>query len=92
MIQYGVSRASVTSQLGVHRCIVNHLWVKYGQTASVIDRPAKPDRQQDRNLRIRHLRDRKIPATSTATRLIGLTIIAQTVIHRLKEAGPEEGI
>jgi hypothetical protein len=75
MLQCGIILAYVARQLSVHRCTINRLWAKYGQTASLIDRPNEArarvtTRQQEINLGARHLRNRKLPATYTATRVI----------------------
>lgn len=81
------------------------LWRKYQMTGSVADLPKRPKRRvttyrQDRHIIVSHLRDRFLPAATTARQTPGThgrPVTPQTVRNRLREVGvrcrrPKKGV
>lgn len=92
-LQAGSTQQAVANHFGVSRQTISNLWRRYNATQSVQDRarsgrPRITSVAQDRYIRLRHLRDRTLTATSTTTEVPGLRRISdQTVRNRLREAG-----
>ena len=74
--------------------MIDKLWAKYNQTGTVVNRRRRPrrrvtTRRQDRYIALSHLRNRQLPAASTARNAIGIhnrPVSGQTIINRLREA------
>ena len=89
----GMSIRAVGRQLNIHFSTISRLRHRFRQTGNTCNRPhnrrprvTTPD--QDRYIRLTHLRDRLRPATRTADETFGLhnrRISAQTVRNRLRE-------
>ena len=79
--------------LNVSQSNISCLWDRYQQQGSTHDRPRSGRPRvttpaQDRDIRLRHLRDRFTTATSTAAAIPEQRRISdQTVRNRLREAG-----
>ena len=94
MLTGGMSQRRVARNLGVHVSTISRLWSRYDETGSTVDRPRAPrprvtTPQQDRHIRLQHLRNRFLPATVTAAQTRGRhqnRISDQTVRNRLREA------
>lgn len=94
MLTAGMSTRAVAVQLNVHNRTIGRLRARFRETGNTANRP-HPRRprvttaEQDRHIRLSHLRDRLRPATRTADETVGLhnrRISAQTVRNRLREA------
>uniref|UniRef100_A0AAZ3RBG3 Transposase Tc1-like domain-containing protein n=1 Tax=Oncorhynchus tshawytscha TaxID=74940 RepID=A0AAZ3RBG3_ONCTS len=95
MLQGGMRTTDVARAITCNVCTVRRLRQRYRGTGQTADRPrsgrprvTKP--AQDRYIRTSHLRDRYRMATTTARVTPGThnpSISAQTVRHRLREAG-----
>lgn len=95
MLNAGMSVTDVSVRLNVHHSTITRLRRRFRETGSTRNRPhARRPRvttpQQDRHIRLQHLRDRLRPATRTADETVGVhnrRISAQTVRNRLRESG-----
>lgn len=95
MVQAGMHQNEVANRFGVSRLTISRLMSRLMATGSTNDRPRsgrprETTARQDRQIRLGHLRNRFIPATVTANRIVGrrnYRISAQTVRNRLREAG-----
>lgn len=95
MLTSGMTQRRVARTLGVHVSTISRLWNRYNETGHTEDRPRAPRSrvttpQQDRHIRLQHLRNRFLPATVTAAQTRGRRqdrISDQTVRNRLREAG-----
>ena len=94
MIQAGRSKRVVANHFNCHHSTIVRLCQRFAVTNSVNDRPRTgrqrvTTRNQDRQIRLAHLRDRFKTATSTARETPGRyrqRISGQTVRRRLKES------
>lgn len=90
-LEAGESQYVVAQHYNVHKSTISRLWQRYLQTGTSNDRPrtGRPritTAQQDRYIRILHLRNRTVTATQTASSIPGLRrISAQTVRNRLRK-------
>ena len=95
MLQGGMSTADVARAINCNVRSVKRLRQRYSETGRTADRPRSGRPRvttpaQDRYIRTAHLRDRYRMATTTARVTPGthnLSISAQTVRNRLREAG-----
>jgi len=93
--QAGTGTAEVARVVGASVRAVRHLMNRFRQTGTVADRPrsGRPrvtTRAQDKHIVLTHLRDRFLPATSTAAITPGAhnnRISDQTVSNRLRTQG-----
>lgn len=92
MVQQGPSHADVARRLNCTRITVTRLMQRLRQTGRTTDRPRSgiprvttPD--EDRHIRVLHLRNRFVTATSTAATAHGHRISRQTVYRRLRQHG-----
>ena len=88
----GQSVLVVARAFGCSRQTLINLRTRLHQTGSVSDRPRPGPRRvtslrEDRYIRLRHLRDRFVTATSTSMELLGGRVTAQTIRNRLCTAG-----
>ena len=95
MVQGGISRREIARRMNCSTSTITRLVNRHRQTGSLNDRP-RPGRQrvttaqQDRYVRLQHLRDRFRTAVQTAREKIGVhgqRIGANTVRRRLRNAG-----
>jgi len=92
-LQAGESQTEVAAHFHVSQSTVRRLVARFQLSNSTADwprsgRPRATTRAQDRFLRLRHLRDRFLPASSTVQALRNATRISdQTVRNRLRERG-----
>lgn len=92
-LQAGQSQIEVARQFNIHQSSISRLWLRFRQTGSTQDRPrtGRPritTPAQDRFIRLFHLRNRTVTATTTAASIPGLRrITAQTVRSRLRRHG-----
>lgn len=94
MLRAGMTAREVARRFNVHECTVCRLHTRFRQTHVVSDRPrsGRPrvtTAEQDRHIRLTHLRNRQLPATLTAEQTPGThnnRISDQTVRRRLREA------
>lgn len=91
MLQTGTSVAEVARTMGCSRRTVYDLQTRLQQTGTTADRP-RPGRPrvtshaEDRQIVLRHLRNRFLTATSTRNELFRGRLSAQTVRNRLRTA------
>ena len=85
----GETQTHVSRVLNVSQSNISRLWDRYQQQDRPRSgRPTVTTPAKDRHIRLRHLRDRFITATSTAAAIPGQRRISdQTVRNRLREAG-----
>ena len=92
-LQAGQSQSHVARELNVAQSTISRLWARFQATGSVDDqpragRPRGTTAAQDRLIRLRHLRNRFLPASATAQELPGpRRVTDQTVRNRLRDAG-----
>ena len=92
-LEAGQSIGNVAQHFNTHKTMISRLWNRYNATNSTNDRPrsGRPrvtTAQQDRYIRVLHLRDRRALPTVTSSQIPGLRrISAQTVRNRLREGG-----
>lgn len=92
-LQAGQSQAEVAQHLNVNQSTISRLWNRFQETGSTADRlrtgrTRATTPAQDRYIRLRHLRNRFLPASSTVQALNGvLRLSDQTVRNRLHAAG-----
>lgn len=92
MVQQGASHADVARRFNCARITVTRLMQRLRQTDRTTDRPrsGRPPvttPAEDRHIRVLHLRNRSITATSTAATSLGHRISRQTVYRRLRQHG-----
>ena len=71
MLEASLHHVEVTEHLGVSRCTITRLAARYNVSGTVDDflrsgRPRVTTPVQDRHIRTSHIRERFLPATSTA--------------------------
>ena len=76
LLEGGLSQTQVALRFNVARCTINRLVQRYRATGSVADRPRAgaprvTSRRQDVYIRVRHLRNRFLTASSTARVIMG---------------------
>lgn len=92
-LQAGQSQTNVARALHVAPSTISRLWDRFQTTGSTADaprsgRPRVTTPAQDRFIRLRHLRNRFLPASSTVQALPGARRISdQTVRNRLHASG-----
>ena len=92
-LQAGESQNEVVRTLNVNQSNISRLWNRFQQTGSTNDRqrsgrPRISTLGQDRYIRVFHLRNRTVAASTTASGIPGLRrIISQTVHNRLPQHG-----
>ena len=92
-LQAGESQNEVVRTLNVNQRTIYMLWNRFQQTGSTNDcqrseRHRKTTPGQDRYIRIFHLRNRTVAASTTASGIPGLRrISSQTVCNRLRQHG-----
>ena len=83
----------VTRTLDVNQSTISRLWNRFQTTGSTNDRqrsgkPRITTHGQDRHIRVFHLRNRTVAASTTAAGISGLRkISSQTVRNRLRQHG-----
>ena len=95
MIQSGMKQHQVAARFGVHSSTIGRLRDRFQQTTSVKDyprsgRPRKTTHQDDRSIRLRVLRKRKISAKQLQYELRrnrNVMVSVQTVRNRIRRAG-----
>ena len=95
LLEGGLSQTQVALRFNVARCTINRLVQRYRATGSVADRPRAgaprvTSRRQDVYIRVRHLRNRFLTASSTARVIMGnrgRPIHRTTVANRLRSYG-----
>ena len=92
MVQQGASHVDVARRLGCARITITRLMQRLRQTGQTSDRPrsGRPPvttPREDRYIRVLHLRNRTVTATSTAATALGHRISRQTVYRRLRQYG-----
>lgn len=91
-LQAGQTRTNVARVLNVSPSTISRLWTRFQRTGSSADaprtgRPRVTTQAQDRFIRLRHLRNRFLPASSTVQIIPGARRISdQTVRNRLHAA------
>jgi len=91
-MEAGESQSDIAVVLNVTQSTISRLWSRYQQTGTSRDhprsgRPRVTTVAQDRYIRLRHLRQRFLTASSTTNAIPGLRRISdQTVRNRLREA------
>jgi transposase len=76
MFVAGSSKSAIARRFGCHHSTISRLVARYQQTGTVRDR-VRPGRarvttlRQDRYLLVTHLRDRFLPAATSARRTVG---------------------
>lgn len=89
MLQVGIPKEEIADRFGCTRRTINRLWSRFNETGTTSDRP-RPGRplaitpREDRLIRLRHLRDRFLSATTTARAIFGRRVCSQTVRNRLR--------
>jgi hypothetical protein len=92
-LQAGQTRTNVACVLNVSPSTILRLWTRFQRTGSSADapktgRPRVTTQAWDRFIRLRHLRNRFLPASSTVQIIPGARRISdQTVRNRLRAAG-----
>jgi transposase len=92
-LQAGESQNQVARTLNVNQNTISSLWNRFQQTGSTngrqrSGRPRIATPGQDRYIRVFHLRNRTVAASTTATGITGLRrISSQTVRNRLRQQG-----
>jgi transposase len=90
-LQSGESQNEVARTLNVNQSTMSRLWNRFQQTGSTNDRqrsgrPHITTSRQDRYIRVFHLRNRTVAASTTAAGIPGLRrISSQTVRNRLRQ-------
>lgn len=95
LLQAGQLSADVARRFRVHITTIRRLRQRLQDTGTTADRrrsgrPRVTTPNQDRNIRLRHLRNRFLPATQTAAEIRGRNnrrITGQTIRNRLREDG-----
>lgn len=92
MIDQGASHVDVARRFGCARITITRLMQRLRQTGQTSDRPrsGRPrvtTPREDRYIRVLHLRNRTVTATSTAATALGHRISRQTVYRRLRQYG-----
>ena len=92
MAQQGATNAAIARTFGCTRATVVRLLQRLGQTGSTKDRsrsgrPRVTTPAEDRHIRVIHLRNRFVTATSTAATALGHPISRHTVYRRLRQHG-----
>ena len=96
MLQVGIPKEEIAERIGCTRRTINRLWSRFNETGTTSDRP-RPGRprattpREDRLIRLRHLRDRFLSATTTARAIFGRRVCSQTVRNRLRASRPYTG-
>ena len=91
MLMLGTSQIDVGRRFGCSRATINRLWRRFQQTGSTADRP-RPGHPRvttpadDRYIRLLHLRNRKLTATSTNRTVFRGRLSSQTVRNRLRSS------
>uniref|UniRef100_A0A672Z1Z5 Transposase Tc1-like domain-containing protein n=1 Tax=Sphaeramia orbicularis TaxID=375764 RepID=A0A672Z1Z5_9TELE len=90
MLDAGLTARNVARRLQVHESTISRLRTRFRDTGTTQDRPrsGRPrvtTRNQDRHIRLAHLRDRQLSATRTA--LTGANCSAITIRRHLREKG-----
>ena len=91
LLQAGESQNEVARTLNVNQSTISKLWNRFQQTGSTNDRqrsgrPRIITPGQDRYIRVFHLRNRTVAASTTAAGIPGLRrISSQTVRNRLQQ-------
>ena len=92
-LQAGQSQSAIARHFHVSQSTISRLWVRFQATRSVADlpragRPRATTAAHDRFIRLRHLRNRFLSASSSVQALPGPHRLSdQTVRNRLHEAG-----
>ncbi|KAK7116305.1 hypothetical protein V1264_002010 [Littorina saxatilis] len=92
-LQAGQSQSAIARHFHVSQSTISRLWVRFQATGSVADlpragRPRATTAAHDRFIRLRHLRNRFLSASSSVQALPGPHRLSdQTVRNRLHEAG-----
>uniref|UniRef100_A0A8C4QU92 Tc1-like transposase DDE domain-containing protein n=1 Tax=Eptatretus burgeri TaxID=7764 RepID=A0A8C4QU92_EPTBU len=91
MLNTGTSVTDVARVMGCSRQTIHNFQTCLHQTGTTADRPrpGRPrvtSRAQDRQIVLRHLRNRFVTATSTGNELFGGRVTAQTIRNRLRSA------
>ena len=92
-LQAGESQNEVARTLNVNQSNISRLWNRFQQTSSTNDRqrsgrPRITTPELDRYIRVFHLRNRIVAASTTAAGIHGLRrISSQTVRNRLRQHG-----
>ncbi|KAK7095058.1 hypothetical protein V1264_006519 [Littorina saxatilis] len=95
-LQAGQSQSAIARHFHVSQSTSSRLWVRFQATGSVADlpragRPRATTAAHDRFIRLRHLRNRFLSASSSVQALPGPHRLSdQTVRNRLHEAGQFE--
>ena len=90
-LQAGESQNEVTRTLNVDQSTISRLWNTFQQTGSTNDRqrsgrPRITTHGKNRYIRVFHLRNRTVAASTTAAGILGLRrISSQTVRNRLRQ-------
>lgn len=92
MVQMGATHAHVATTLGCARITITRLMRRYRQTGRTVDmprsgRPRVTTANEDRHLRILHLRNRFLTVTESATTGLGHAISRRTAARRLRQHG-----
>jgi hypothetical protein len=92
MLQANMNVTGVARTLGYKRLAIHRLRRRFQMTGSTKDRP-RPGRSKvtspadDRFIRLRHLRDRFLPATSSTNVVQGRRVSVRTIRRRLNANG-----
>ena len=72
-LEAGMDARQVARAFGVHVSTIYRLTDRFLQNNNVVDRPRVTSQRQDRNIVRTHMRDRFLPATTTARQTVGTT-------------------
>ena len=92
MAQQGATNAAIARTFGCTKATVGRLMQRLRRTGSTADRPRSGRPRittpaEDRHIRVIHLRNRFVTATSTAATALGHPISRHTVYRRLRQHG-----
>ena len=92
MLQANMNVSEIARKLGCKRLRIHRLRTRFQMTGSTRDRPRSGRPKvttpaDDRFIRLRHLRDQFLPATSSTNVVQGQRVSARTIRRRLKDNG-----